>query len=348
MLKFLYHENEQNIFMNFLKGLIYLKTLESVSGFVGKTFAYWVLIFAVLAFFLPHPFVGLGKYTVQLLGIVMFGMGLTLSAADFKEVFRRPQDVAIGVASHFIVMPLLAYLICLVLRLPPDIAVGVILVGSCPSGTSSNVMCLLAKGDVSLAVSIASVSTLLAPIVTPLLILLFASKWVAVNPTSLFWQIVQVIIIPILLGLIVKSIFRGTAQASAKVLPLVSAIAIIAIVAGVVSGSHKQIAATGLLIFAAVIIHNLCGFSLGYLFAKLFRMDLPKRKAVSFEVGMQNSALGVAIAKAHFTPIAAVPSAIFSVWHNISGAVLANIYSRMKDSKQSSVIDSQAPKSLIN
>ncbi|GEO27201.1 sodium transporter [Alicyclobacillus acidoterrestris] len=307
-----------------------IRALESVSRFVGGTFAYWVLLFAIISFIAPSGFEWLGKYTVELLGVVMFGMGLTLSPKDFQEVFRRPKDVAIGVASHFVVMPLLAFLICLALRLPPDISVGVILVGSCPSGTSSNVMTFLARGDVSLAVSIASVSTLLAPIVTPALILLFASKWVAVNPLSLFWQIVEVIILPILVGLIVKTFFRGTATASKKVLPLVSAIAIIAIVAGVVSGSHQQIAATGLLIFAAVVLHNVCGFTLGYILAKLLRMDLPKRAAVSLEVGMQNSALGVAIAKAHFTPIAAVPSAIFSVWHNISGAILASIYSRMQ------------------
>jgi BASS family bile acid:Na+ symporter len=317
-----------------------LKALESVSRFVGNTFAWWVLLFAVVAFFLPHQFVWLGKYTIYLLGVVMFGMGLTLSPSDFREVLRRPKDVAIGVASHFIVMPLLAYLICLVLRLPPDIAVGVILVGSCPSGTSSNVMTFLARGDVSLAVAIASVSTILAPIVTPALIYLFASKWVAVNPYSLFWQIVQVIIIPIALGLIIKSIFRGTAKASSKVLPLVSAIAIIAIVAGVVSGSHKQIAATGFLIFVAVVLHNVCGFLLGYLLAKLMRMELPKRVAVSLEVGMQNSALGVASAKAHFNPVAAVPSAIFSVWHNISGAILANIYSRMQKREQAATVQS--------
>ncbi|WAH39272.1 bile acid:sodium symporter family protein [Alicyclobacillus dauci] len=311
-----------------------MKTLEAISRFVGSTFAYWVLLFAIVAFIAPHDFVWIGKYTVELLGVVMFGMGLTLSPADFKEVFRRPKDVAIGVVSHFVVMPLLAFLICLALRLPSDIAVGVILVGSCPSGTSSNVMTFLARGDVSLAVSIASVSTILAPIVTPALILLFASKWVAVNPVSLFWQIVQVIIIPIIIGLIVKSIFRGTAKTTSKILPLVSAIAIVAIVAGVVSGSHKQIAATGLLIFLAVVLHNVCGFALGYLLAKITGMELPKRAAVSLEVGMQNSALGVAIAKAHFTPIAAVPSAIFSVWHNISGAILASIYRGMNQRRQ--------------
>jgi BASS family bile acid:Na+ symporter len=305
--------------------------LERISQFVGKTFAIWVLLFAALAFCFPSSFVWIGKYTVPLLGIIMFGMGLTLSAADFREVFRRPKDVAIGVVGHFVIMPSLAYVLATALHLPPEIAVGVILVGSCPSGTASNVMTYLAKGDVALAVSIASVSTVLAPVVTPLLIYLLARKWTPIHPGSLFLSIVEVVIVPILLGLLVKRLLGTTAEKGAKVLPLVSVIAIVAVVAGVVAGSHQKIASTGLLIFAVVILHNVIGFLLGYFFAKILGMDLPKRKAVSLEVGMQNSGLGVAIATAHFSPLAAVPSAIFSVWHNISGSLLASFFSRMRD-----------------
>ncbi|WP_223592638.1 bile acid:sodium symporter family protein [Neobacillus bataviensis] len=311
-----------------------MKVIEKISSFAGKTFTLWVLIFAVIAYSFPEHFVGLGGYIVPLLGIVMFGMGLTLELSDFKEVFRRPKEVALGVIGHFIIMPLLAFLLAVGLDLPKEVAVGVILVGCCPSGTASNVMVFLARGNVALAVAIASVSTLLAPIVTPLLILLFASKWVDVSVASLFLSIVQVVIVPLALGFIIKKFFGKQAKAGAKAMPLVSVIAIVLIVSAVVAGSAAKIAETGLLIFGVVILHNLLGFLIGFFFARLCGMDLAKQKAVAMEVGMQNSGLGVAIATAHFSPLAAVPSAIFSVWHNISGSLLANIFSRMKDKHQ--------------
>jgi BASS family bile acid:Na+ symporter len=311
-----------------------MTVIEKISNFAGKTFTLWVLIFAVMAYLSPDHFKWLGGYIVPLLGIVMFGMGLTLELSDFKEVLRRPKEVALGVIGHFIIMPLIAFLLAVGLHLPKDVAVGVILVGCCPSGTASNVMVFLARGNVALAVAIASVSTILAPIVTPLLILLFASKWVNISVWSLFLSIAQVIIIPLVVGFIIKKLFGKQARASAKALPLVSVIAIVLIVSGVVAGSAAKIAQTGLLIFGVVILHNLLGFLIGFFFARLCGMDLAKQKAVSMEVGMQNSGLGVAIATAHFSPLAAVPSAIFSVWHNLSGSVLANIYSRMKDKNQ--------------
>ncbi|MBO1000298.1 bile acid:sodium symporter family protein [Bacillus sp. SD075] len=308
-----------------------MSLVEKISGFAGKTFTLWVIIFAVIAYISPNQFIWIGDYIVPLLGIVMFGMGLTLSTADFKEVFRRPKEVALGVAGHFIIMPLLAFVLALGFDLPKEVAVGVILVGCCPSGTASNVMVFLARGNVALAVAIASVSTILAPIVTPLLILLLASKWVNISIGSLFISIIQVVIIPLMLGFLVKKFFGKQAEAGAKALPLVSVISIVLIVSAVVAGSQAQLAKTGLLIFAVVVLHNVLGFLLGFFFARLCGMDLAKQKAVAMEVGMQNSGLGVAIATAHFSPLAAVPSAIFSVWHNLSGSVLAYIFSRMKD-----------------
>lgn len=305
--------------------------IEKISSFAGKTFTLWVILFAIVAYVLPEPFKWIGGYVVPLLGFVMFGMGLTLSGNDFKEVFRRPKDVAIGVICHYIIMPGLAFLLAWGLDLPPEIAVGVILVGCCPSGTASNVMVFLARGDVALAVSIASVSTILAPLITPLLILVLASKWVDINMWSLILSIVQVVIIPLALGFIIKKFFGKQAQASVKVLPLVSTIAIVMIVAGVVAGSQEKIATTGLLIFAVVILHNVLGFVLGFFLSRLLGMDLAKQKAVAMEVGMQNSGLGVAVATANFSPLSAVPSAIFSVWHNISGSLLASLFSRMRD-----------------
>ncbi|MEW9699800.1 bile acid:sodium symporter family protein [Paenibacillus sp. SI8] len=310
-----------------------MNAVEKVSNFVGKTFSLWVILFACLGFFAPHLFTGYKSSISPLLGIVMFGMGLTLSAADFREVFRRPKDVAIGVIGHYLIMPSIAYLLANVLKLPPEIAVGVILVGCCPSGTASNVMTFLAKGDVALGVSIASVSTIIAPFATPALISFLAGKWMDINTKSLFMDIVQVVILPIVLGIIVKAIFRKQAEASVKALPLVSTIAIVLIVAIVVGLNQPKIMSNGLLIFAAVILHNLLGYVLGYFFAKLFGMDLGKRKAVTLETGMQNSGLGAALAAAHFSPLAAVPSALFSVWHNLSGSMLATWFARRSEAK---------------
>ncbi|MDR0269669.1 bile acid:sodium symporter family protein [Paenibacillus sp.] len=313
-----------------------MNAIAKVSRFVGRTFSLWVILFACLGFFLPGIFVYLKGYISLLLGIAMFGMGLTLSSADFREVFRRPAEVLIGVVGHYIIMPLLAYLLARVLNLPPDIAVGVILVGCCPSGTASNVMTLLSKGDVALGVSIASVSTLIAPLATPALIGLLAGRWMPIDGGALIRDILMVVILPIILGVIVKTLFKKQAEASVQVLPLVSTLAIVIIVAIVVGGSKSKIIESGLLIFAVVILHNLLGFVLGYLFAKLFRMNPSKRKAILFETGMQNSGLGAALASAHFNPIAAVPSAIFSVWHNISGSLLATWFARKADSEAAS------------
>jgi BASS family bile acid:Na+ symporter len=177
-----------------------MRALAALSRFVGNTFAYWVLIFAVLAFLQPAWFVGLKVAIVPLLGLVMFGMGLTLKLEDFAEVARHPWRVALGVVAHFVIMPGMAWLLCQVFQLPAEIAVGVILVGCCPSGTSSNVMTWLARGDLALSVAIAAVTTLLAPLLTPALIWLLASAWLPVSFMELFWSILQVVLLPIVLG----------------------------------------------------------------------------------------------------------------------------------------------------
>ena len=305
-----------------------MNAIEKASAFVGKTFSLWVLLFAALGFFAPNLFAGYKAWIAPLLGVVMFGMGLTLSTEDFRDVFRRPKDVAIGVVGHYLIMPGIAYVLAVALRLPPEIAVGVILVGCCPSGTASNVMTFLSRGDVALGVSIGAVSTLIAPFATPALVSLLAGAWMRINTASLFTDIVQVVILPIALGIVAKTLFRRQAAASVKALPLVSTVAIVLIIAIIVALNQPKLLTNGLLMFAAVILHNLLGFALGYLFARVFGMDLAKRKAVMFETGMQNSGLGAALAAAHFSPLAAVPSALFSVWHNLSGSALATWFAR--------------------
>ena len=310
-----------------------MRALAALSRFAGNTFALWVLLFAVLAFYLPSVFLPIAKggWIVPLLGLVMFGMGLTLKTADFAEVARRPLRVLIGVLAQFIIMPALAWLLCQALGLPAEIAVGVILVGCCPGGTASNVITWFARGDVALSVAITSVSTLLAPLATPALIWLLASAWLPVDFAAMFWSIVQVVILPIVLGLLAQRLLGARVQAAVEVLPLVSVVAIVAIVAGVVAASQAKIAESGLLIMAVVVLHNGLGLALGYLAGRLFGLPLAQRKTLSIEVGMQNSGLGAALASAHFTPLAAVPSALFSVWHNLSGPLLATVYRRMQD-----------------
>ncbi|AOV06258.1 bile acid:sodium symporter family protein [Sporosarcina ureilytica] len=308
-----------------------MKTLERISQFAGNTFAIWVLLFAGLAFFMPESFTWIGQYISILLGVIMFGMGMTLSVDDFGEVFKQPKKVFIGVLGQFTIMPLIAFLLAVGLRLPPEVAAGVILVGCCPGGTSSNVMTFLARGNVALSVAITSVTTLLAPIVTPALILLLASRWLPVSAGDMFLSVVKIVVVPIALGIIAKMLFKKQVEKSVKAMPLVSVVAIVAIVAAVVSGSQQKIAEIGLLILLVVILHNMLGYLVGYWLARLLKLDYSDQKAISIEVGMQNSGLGAALATAHFSPLAAVPSAIFSVWHNISGSLLATWWSKKSD-----------------
>lgn len=305
-----------------------MKVLEAVSTIAGKYFAVWVILISVIAFMVPDPFLGLGKYITILLGIVMFGMGLTLKAVDFKIIFTKPLPVIVGVCAQFIIMPSVAFVIAKLLNLPAELAAGLVLLGCVPGGTASNVMVYLAKGNVPLSIAMTSVSTLLAPIMTPLLLLLLAGQWMPVDPVAMFLSIVQVIIVPIILGLAIKKFFPVAVEKSLTVLPLISVAAIITIVAAVVSGNAASIAASGLLIFTAVMLHNGFGLLLGYFTGKVLGQNEVNRRAISIEVGMQNSGLGVALATAHFGPLAALPSVLAAAWHNISGPILATYWSK--------------------
>jgi len=306
-----------------------MQALIRLSQFVGKTFALWVLLFASMAFVAPETFKVIGPYVPWLLGIVMLGMGMTLTVADFSEIIKHPKAVVLGVVAQFVIMPLLAFGLSMLFSLPPAIAVGVILVGSCPGGTASNVMTYLAKGNVALSVACTSVSTLLAPLLTPIVFYLLASQWIDISPSAMFVSVLKMVLLPIALGVILRMIFKTSIMKATGVLPLVSVIAIVLIVAAVVSGSKQSIIESGLLIFGVVILHNGLGYLLGFWAAKFLKLDDSDAKAVSIEVGMQNSGLGVALAKTHFAldPVTAVPSAIFSFWHNISGPLLATYWS---------------------
>ena len=308
-----------------------MEVLKKITNFVSKYMAVIVIAMAALALLAPNTVSFIKtSYVNTLLGIVMFGMGLTLKPGDFKVVFSRPKDVVIGCIAQFTVMPLLAFGLTKLCHLPDELAIGVILVGTCPGGTSSNVMTYLSKGDVALSVGMTAVSTVLAPFLTPLLTYLYAGEKVDVNIVSMFLSIVKVVIVPIVLGFVINHFFKKFTEKAVEVLPLISTTAIVAIVAAVVSANSAKLMTSGLLIIGVVILHNVLGYTVGYGIGKALKLDLTKCRAISIDVGMQNSGLATSLAATHFAqyPLATIPGAVFSVWHNVSGAILANFFAR--------------------
>ena len=290
-----------------------------------------VLLAAVLALIWPEVFSNLKPTVINpLLGVIMFGMGLTLKWEDFRVVFARPRDVAVGCVAQFTVMPLLAFVLARLFQLDEALTVGVVLVGCCPGGTASNVITYLAKGDLALSVGMTGVSTLLAPLATPLLVWLLAGKTVDVDVAAMFLSILWVVILPIIAGLLVKRLLPKQTERATAYLPAMSSLAIAAIVLIVISNSASKLLSGGLVIVVVVMLHNILGLSVGYLIARLLHLTIPKRRALSIEVGMQNSGLASSLATLHFAsyPMATIPGAIFSVWHNISGAIVARIYAK--------------------
>ena len=322
-----------------------MSALLQFSQFVQKTFALWVILFSAIALMLPDLFVWLRAYIPWMLGLIMFGMGMTMTLGDFKSILQSPKAVAIGVVAQFMVMPGLAFLLCQLFQLPAEIAIGVILVGCCPGGTASNVITYMAKGNTALSVACTSVSTLLAPLLTPAIFYLLASQWIEINALSMLISILQVVLFPIILGLIVRALLKTRVEGYIQVMPVISVIAIVAIVAAIIAGSKTQILESGLMILGLVALHNGMGYLLGYWASRILKLAEIDCRAVSIEVGMQNSGLGVALAATHFaaSPITAVPSAIFSLWHNISGPALATYWAaKSKTIESASAQDTSA------
>ncbi|RNF41259.1 bile acid:sodium symporter family protein [Planococcus salinus] len=305
-----------------------MKAVQTISDLAGKYFAVLVILIAIAAFLLPEPFLPLTAYITILLGVVMFGMGLTLKPVDFKIVATNPFPVIMGVAAQFVIMPLVAFGLAYMLKLPAELAAGLVLLGSVPGGTASNVMVYLAKGNLALSVAMTSLSTLLAPIATPLLLLLLAGQWLPVDPLSMFMSIFQVIIVPIALGFIVQKFFPTAVEKTITVVPLISVAAILIIVSAVTAANAGNVISSGLVVFIAVFLHNGIGLLLGYFTAMAMGLNENDRRAISLEVGMQNSGLSVALATAHFSPLAALPGVWGAIWHNISGPILATIWSK--------------------
>ena len=310
-----------------------LRVMKKVCDFIAQWMGLLVLLVAAVAMFVPASFDWIETKTINpMLGVIMFGMGLTLSPKDFQIVLSRPKDILIGCLAQFTIMPLLAWLLTLAFSLPKELALGVILVGCCPGGTASNVITYLAKGDLALSVGMTACSTLLAPIVTPLLVWLMAGTMVNVDTLGMLLSIVYVVIAPIIAGLLCQHFLPRLTKNVTPYLPAFSSLAIAITVGIVVSHNADRLMLGGMIVILVVILHNLLGLSLGFAIGRLLRLEKPKCVALSIEVGMQNSGLASSLANMHFAayPLATVPGAIFSVWHNISGALAARIFSNSK------------------
>ncbi|MTE17967.1 bile acid:sodium symporter family protein [Streptomyces sp. TRM43335] len=287
-----------------------------------------VLLAGAVGLLRPSSVEGWAPSVPYLLGVVMFGMGLTTTPPDFRGVLRRPRAVTTGLAAQYVVMPLLGWLIAEALGLPPELAAGVILVGCAPGGTASNVVTYLARGDVALSVSLTSVSTVLSPLLTPALTLLLAGEFLPVDTGSMTGSILRTVLLPVLAGLVVRLVAGRLVERALPVLPWVSVAAVGVIVAIVVAGSAGAVRSAAATVFVAVVLHNGLGLALGYAVGRFGGLGESAGRALTFEVGMQNSGLAASLAAAHFSPAAALPAAVFSVWHNVSGALAAAWFSR--------------------
>ncbi|SAH86576.1 transmembrane transport protein [Bordetella ansorpii] len=295
-------------------------------SFITRLFPLWALLISAVAYFSPTTFRPLLAYVQYLLMLVMLGMGATLTFADFRRVAKQPAPVVAGIVIHYLVMPLAAFLLAKLLDMPPELTVGMILVGSVASGTSSTVMVYLAGGDVALSVTIGALSTLVGVIATPLLTLLYVDAAIPVDTLGLLIDILKIVVLPVAVGLLLNHFARPVVRAIEGVLPLVSVLAILAILTAVVAASQASIASVGPIVLLGVMLHNALGLLGGYWGGRLLRFDESVCRTLALEVGMQNSGLAAALAYKYFSALAALPGAIFSVWHNISGSLIASFW----------------------
>lgn len=287
-----------------------------------------VLAAALFGFFFAPTARVLTPHVNTLLIVIMFGMGLTLTLPDFKLVLTRPLPILIGVIAQYAIMPLAGWAVARVLGLPPDLAAGLILVGCAPGGTASNVVSYLAKADTALSVTMTSISTLIAPIMTPLLTLWLAGAYMPVDGLGMAMSIVQIVLVPVLGGLLLRLLLPRLTEPLLPAMPWVSVIAISGVVAAVVSGSASRVLLAGPIVFLAVVLHNGIGYLLGYWSGRLTGQTVRASRTIAIEVGMQNSGLAAGLASLYFNPTAALPGAVFSIWHNLSGALLAMFFRR--------------------
>lgn len=286
-------------------------------------FPLWALMAAVWAYVQPAPWAAQKALIVPLLGLVMFGMGLTLTGADFRRVFQRPGLILLGMAAQFGIMPLLAFGLSRLLGLSADLTAGLVLVGCVSGGTASNVITYLAKGDTALSITLTLCSTALAVVVTPALTWLYLHRIIPLQPGEMLVSILQIVLAPVAAGMLLNQFFGRHIRRYDAIYPLVSIVAIVAIIGIIIGLNREKIAGAAPVTAGAVMLHNLGGLACGYAIAKLFRQSPAICRTLAIEVGMQNSGLAVALAVKYFSAMAALPGALFSIWHNLSGAILA-------------------------
>ncbi|MCF7984968.1 MAG: bile acid:sodium symporter family protein [Thiohalocapsa sp.] len=295
---------------------------------ITRLFPLWALLLSSLALVVPAPFVEAKSMIVPLLGVVMFGMGMTLTRANFTAVLRRPRLIGLGLALQFLVMPLAAWAIAVRLQLPPALLAGLVLVGASPGGTASNVICYLARGDLALSITLTTASTLLAIVAMPLLTWLYVGERVDVPVLDMLVSIFKIVLLPVALGVAVNTLLGRWLGPVKHAFPLLSVVAIVLIIAIIVALNRDNLAATGALVVLAVVLHNSIGLAAGYALGRLATGDERTARTLAIEVGMQNSGLAAALAVKYFSAAAALPAALFSVWHNMSGSLLAAWWSR--------------------
>lgn len=316
-----------------------MNTLKKCSQFLSKQTSVFIILIAIFTFIVPSSFAWVkGNTQTIILGIIMLSMGMTLTVDDFKILAQRPLDIFIGALAQYTLMPLIAFTVSKVLNLPAGIAVGLILVGCCPGGVSSNIMSFLCKGDVPFSVGMTTASTLLAPVLTPLLVLFLAGETIDVSAMAMFKSILQVTIFPIAVGFLLNY-FLGQKQTFKDIqgiMPGISVIGLACIVGGVISSNGSAFFTSGVTIFIAIFFHNTIGYILGYTVGVLTKMSPAKKRTISIEVGMQNAGLATNLASAHFSalPEAALASAVSCVWHSITGTLLAGLFIKLDQIKE--------------
>lgn len=294
-----------------------------------KDYLSWiVLLSAAAALMFPNAFSWLAVWVTLMLQFIMFTMGATMKASDFGEVFRQPVRVLVVVATQYLFMPLFAYVLANVFQLPAEIALGLILVGAVPGGTSSNVITYLAKGDVPLSITATSISTLLSPLLTPLVLSFYGGAFIEIEFWPMFLSIVQVVLVPIVLGLIVNRLFGKYTEKAEVFLPTLSSIAVLMVLAGTVAVNRDNLISTGWVIFLVVFLHNLSGYGAGYAFSMLLGYSKESTRAIAIEVGIQNTGLAASLGLAHFTPLAALAGATGAMVHTLFGSMYANLCSK--------------------
>ena len=306
--------------------------VRSPQSRLTKLFPILAIAVAATGALRPDSFVAAQFMIIPLLASIMFMMGLTLTRDDAQRIARDPRPVAVGVALQFLLMPILALTLAKLLQLSTPLTVGMVLVGSCAGGTASNVICFLARGDVALSVSMTFVSTLIGVVATPLLSQFYLAEQVAVDELAMIESLLQIVFVPVISGFCFRAVLPRLSAALQPALPLFSVICILLIIGIVVALNAPQLRGIGPLIVLAVVLHNALGIAGGFTLSRLFGFDLKQSQTIAIEVGMQNSGLAAALSLQFFSATAALPAALFSIWHNISGALLAGHWGRQRDS----------------